>query len=158
MEEITDLDTTSKKLTSMQRPLFESKLLKKLFITSITGISLVFFVRENPTSMRSIPMFIVPHWLERSTNTISLPMRPSAFALSSSLNPETKIWDALCDLVLFAQFKKCEKHPWSSVTLVKLQASASNFTKRNTLLWVCFHVFKILLKVPNRAKHQIYRK
>ena len=27
------------------------------------------------------------------------------------------IYDALRDLLAFAQFKKCEKHPWKSVTL-----------------------------------------
>ena len=30
--------------------------------------------------------------------------------------------DALRDLVPFVQFKKCEKNPWRSVRLVKLQA------------------------------------
>ena len=29
-------------------------------------------------------------------------------------------WDALCDLVPFAQFKKGEKHPWRSVTFSKV--------------------------------------
>ena len=47
------------------------------------------------------------------------------------------ICDALSDLVPFLQFKKREKHPWKSVTLLKLQA---------TLLKVCssmgiFHIF-----------------
>ena len=28
--------------------------------------------------------------------------------------------DALCDLVPFAQFKKREKHPWTSVTFSKV--------------------------------------
>ena len=30
------------------------------------------------------------------------------------------IFDALCDLVPFAQFKKQEKHPWRSVTFSKV--------------------------------------
>ena len=47
------------------------------------------------------------------------------------------ICDALSDLVAFLQFKKREKHPWRSVTLLKMQA---------TLLKVCcymgiFHIF-----------------
>ena len=28
--------------------------------------------------------------------------------------------DKLCDLLPFAQFKKCEKHPWRSVTFSKV--------------------------------------
>ena len=31
------------------------------------------------------------------------------------------ICGALLDLAPFVQFKKCEKHPWRSVTLVKLK-------------------------------------
>ena len=30
------------------------------------------------------------------------------------------ICDALRDLLLFVQFKKCEKHPWRSVTFSKV--------------------------------------
>ena len=41
-------------------------------------------------------------------------------------------YGALRDLVAVVQFKKREKHPWRSVILVKLQASACNFTKINT--------------------------
>ena len=44
-----------------------------------------------------------------------------------------KICGALRDLVPFVQFKKCEKHPWRSVNLIKLQASACN-----TPPWVFF--------------------
>ena len=32
----------------------------------------------------------------------------------------TDICDAFRDLVAFAQFKKCEKHPWRSVTFSKV--------------------------------------
>ena len=32
----------------------------------------------------------------------------------------SEIWDALHNLVLFLQFKKCEKHPWRSVTISKM--------------------------------------
>ena len=34
-------------------------------------------------------------------------------------------WDALCNLVAFVQFKKCEKHPWRIATLIKLQTEWS---------------------------------
>ena len=40
--------------------------------------------------------------------------------------------------------------------LVKLQASACNFTKINTPPWVFIHVFKIVQIVPNRATHHIF--
>ena len=49
-----------------------------------------------------------------------------------------KICGALRDLVPVLQFKKREKHPWRSVNLIKLQASACNFTKSNTPPWVFF--------------------
>ena len=32
------------------------------------------------------------------------------------------IYDVLCDLVLFVQFKKREKHPWRSVIFSKVAA------------------------------------
>ena len=55
------------------------------------------------------------------------------------------IWDALRYLVLFAQFKKREKHPWKRrvLLLVKLKASAFNSTKSNTFPWVFFMYFKL---------------
>ena len=50
-------------------------------------------------------------------------------------------WDAMRNLVPFAQFKKHEKHPWRSVTFAfKLQASAYYYTIR-TLLHGCFSRF-----------------
>ena len=45
---------------------------------------------------------------------------------------------ALRDSLPFLQFTKHEKHPWSSITLVRLQASAWNFTKSSTYPWVFF--------------------
>ena len=51
-------------------------------------------------------------------------------------------FDALRGLVSFLQFKKREKHPWRSVTLIKVNSSMG-----------VFHVFKILQMVPNRAKY-----
>ena len=48
-------------------------------------------------------------------------------------------FDALRDLLPFAQFKKREKHPWRSVTLLLV----CNFTKSNTLPWVFFTFFKL---------------
>ena len=49
---------------------------------------------------------------------------------------------ALRDLVPFVRFKKREKHPYV-LLLVKLQASACNFTKNNTPPWVFFTFFKL---------------
>ena len=40
----------------------------------------------------------------------------------SSINWYSFICDVLCNLVPFVQFKKREKHSWSSVFLIKLQA------------------------------------
>ena len=59
--------------------------------------------------------------------------------------------DALRDFVSFVQFLKSKKHPWRSVTLVKLQTFslqlcgllACNFTKSNTPPWVFFTFFKL---------------
>ena len=48
-------------------------------------------------------------------------------------NDEKDNCDALCDLVLFVQFKKREKYPWGSV----------NFSKVDTPLWVFFTFFKL---------------
>ena len=46
--------------------------------------------------------------------------------------------DAFCNLVPFVQFKKCEKHPWRSVTF-----EACNFIKSNTPPWVFFTFSKL---------------
>ena len=49
-----------------------------------------------------------------------------------------------CDSQLsFAQFKKCEKHPWRS---------EFNYTKSKTRSWMFFTFFEIVQIVPNRAK------
>ena len=50
---------------------------------------------------------------------------------------------ALRNFVPFVQYKKREKHPWRMLILVKLQASACNFTKINTPPWVFFTFFKL---------------
>ena len=42
--------------------------------------------------------------------------------------------DALCNLVPFVQFKKCEKHPWRK---------ACYFTKSSTPPWVFFTFLKL---------------
>ena len=52
--------------------------------------------------------------------------------------------------------KNVEKHPWRSLTLVKLQVKASNFTKSSSPSWV-FFTFKIVQIVLNRAKYHILR-
>ena len=44
---------------------------------------------------------------------------------------EKNVYDALRDLVSFAQFKKREKHPWRSVTFSKVAG------------WVFFKCFKL---------------
>ena len=53
------------------------------------------------------------------------------------------ICGVLRDLVLYAQFKKHEKHPWKSLILAKLQASASKFAKISTPPWLIFTFFKL---------------
>ena len=60
---------------------------------------------------RTLPLIsaIVPLFLQESKYTV----RQMIFICFIS--------DALCDLVPFAQFKKCEKHPWRSVTFRSLQ-------------------------------------
>ena len=40
-------------------------------------------------------------------------------------------------------FKNVEKQPWRSVTLVKLQVKASNFTKSSSPSWVFFTFLKL---------------
>ena len=42
----------------------------------------------------------------------------------------------LRDLTPFVQIKKCEKHPWTSVTFSKFQSETCNLTKSNTLPWM----------------------
>ena len=54
-----------------------------------------------------------------------------------------RICGVLRDLVPFVQFWKCEKHPWRSVTSVKLLAEACNFTKISTHPWVFFTFLKL---------------
>ena len=56
------------------------------------------------------------------------------------------ICDALRDLVPILHFKKREKHLCRSIT----------FRVKVALLRWCFHVFKILHIVPNRAEHLIW--
>ena len=58
---------------------------------------------------------------------------------------EQSICDALRDLILSVQFKKREKHSWSSVTFSK----AADFTKSDTAPWVFFTFFKLY------KRHQI---
>ena len=59
------------------------------------------------------------------------------------------LMSVLRDLVPFAQFK-CEKHPWRSVTFIKVAGfptsecgKVCNFTKSNTPPWVVFTFFKL---------------
>ena len=55
------------------------------------------------------------------------------FNKDASSTENKLICDVLCDFVVFAQFKKREKHPWRSVT----------FSKSNTPPWVLFTFFKL---------------
>ena len=67
-----------------------------------------------------------------------------AFKIAEILFSVSLICGALRDLVLFAQFKKREKKNHEVVLiLVKLQASAYNFTKINTPPWFFFTFFKL---------------
>ena len=59
------------------------------------------------------------------------------------------ICDALRDLVPFVQFKKREKHPWTSVTFCRLKTAT---LLKVTLLDGCFSLFKIVQMVPNCTK------
>ena len=63
-----------------------------------------------------------------------------------SFNPSNfkYICDALHDLVPFVQFKKSEKHPWSSVTLSKV--------KRKTPPWVFFTYFVLNCTNGNKSR------
>ena len=56
--------------------------------------------------------------------------------------PSTKILAQLCfaDLAPFVQFKKREKHPWSSVTF---SFQAATLQKSNAPAWVFFKFFKL---------------
>ena len=68
---------------------------------------------------------------------------------SSTLSTQyLKMWDALCDLVPFVRFKKCEEHPWLQPAILL----------NVTLLHGCFHVFIIEQMVTNRAKDHILPK
>ena len=53
------------------------------------------------------------------------------------------ICDAFRDLISFVQFKKCVKHPWRSVTFIKLHAFSVGGVS---------HVFGIVQIVANRTK------
>ena len=53
------------------------------------------------------------------------------------------ICDALRDLVPFAQFKQRENTHGGERLLVKLQAEACNFTRKNIPPWVFFTFFKL---------------
>ena len=55
-------------------------------------------------------MIEIEHWLETGQ------------MLVVGCNSIIKIWDALHDLVPFVQFKKREKHSWSSVNFSKVAA------------------------------------
>ena len=46
--------------------------------------------------------------------------KDSQIECTIAINKHRKICDVLCDLVLFVQFKKREKHPWRSVTFSKV--------------------------------------
>ena len=60
------------------------------------------------------------------------------------------ICGTLSDLVPFIQIKKCEKHPWRSVTFIKVAGL------KVTLLHGCFHLVKIVQMVLNQTKIQMY--
>ena len=49
--------------------------------------------------------------------------------------------DALYNLVPFVQFKKCEKHPWRSLTFSKLSGERPATLLKATLLQRCFSRF-----------------
>ena len=53
-------------------------------------------------------------------------------------------------MVPFIQIKKCENHPWRSVTFSKVAGL------KVTLLHGCFHLVKIVQKVLNHTKNQMY--
>ena len=52
-------------------------------------------------------------------------------------------WDALYDLIPFAQFRKSENNHGGLLTLVKFQAQAYNFIKSNTPPWVFFTFLRL---------------
>ena len=77
-----------------------------------------------------------------------------------------EIFDAMCNLVPFVQFRKREKHQWKSVnssivagwgvlTLLKLQPKTCKFTKINIPRWAFFTFFK-LYKWYQIAQHIAY--
>ena len=69
--------------------------------------------------------------------------------------------DALRDLVPFVQFKKCEKHPWRSVTFIwrsvrspaRSRIAEFEYTFKDTVNLLfscknCHNIFKIRRKTP----------
>ena len=65
------------------------------------------------------------------------------------------IWDALCDLVLFVQYRKGEKYPWKGVNFSKVAGC-----KISTPPWVLFMFFKLYKwyqMVPNAPHLRIER-
>ena len=66
-------------------------------------------------------------------------MRPTQKPLIARLD----IWDGLCDLAPFVQFKEREKHPWRGDTFSKVTVLSLKFTKSNTPPWVFFTFFKL---------------
>ena len=66
-----------------------------------------------------------------------------------------QICDALCDLVIFLQFKKRGKDPWRSVNFSKTAGLACNFAKINTPPWV-FSTFFKLYKCYQNAQRTTY--
>ena len=56
---------------------------------------------------------------------------------------EKSICDVLRDLVPFVQFKKCEKHPWRSVTFSRVAGFLPTTLLKATLLHGCFSRFLI---------------
>ena len=65
------------------------------------------------------------------------------------------ICGALRNLVPFVQFKKRENQLWRSVNFSKV--AGFSLQLKLTLLHGCFHVFKIVQLVPNRATHHILK-
>ena len=56
--------------------------------------------------------------------------------------------DALHDLLLFEQFKKCEKQPWLGISFSKVAGYSLQLTKCNTSSWVFFSLCTKSCKVP----------
>ena len=78
--------------------------------------------------------FLTIHWgLNKSLTLVTL----DTFEI---LLQNQYIWDALRDLVPFAQFKKREKHTWRSITFSKV---AGQSPKANTPPWFFFTFSKL---------------